>query len=157
LPIHAENLGASKSEIGYITTAGLLAAVIGTAISPWIAQRYGPTAAVMIAVVATLLSLIAMTITTDLMTLGTLQALNGAGRGVMNTVLISLALASAPVAIRATAMGSYQALYSIGMLLGPAASGPIATEWGIEMVFWAAAVATVLGGAIAVIKPLPRS
>lgn len=157
LPIHAENLGASKSEIGYITTAGLLAAVAGTAASAWVTKRWGPTTAVMVAGLATLFSLVVMTITTDLITLGALQTLNGFGRGMMNTVLISMALASAPVAIRATAMGSYQALYAIGMLLGPAASGPIAAAWGIEMVFWAAAVSTVVGGAIALIKPLPRT
>jgi predicted MFS family arabinose efflux permease len=156
LPIHAENLGASKSEIGYITTAGLLAAVGGTAVSAWVSKRWGPTTAVMVAALATLFSLIVMTITTDLMTLGALQAFNGFGRGMMNTVLISMALASAPVAIRATAMGSYQALYAIGMLLGPAASGPIAAAFGIEMVFWAAAASTVIGGAIALVKPLPR-
>ena len=156
LPIHAENLGASKSEIGYITTAGLLAAVVGTAASAWVAKRWGPTTAVIVASVATLFSLVVMTITTDLVTLGTLQAFNGLGRGMMNTVLIGMALASAPVAIRATAMGSYQALYAIGMLLGPAASGPIAAAFGIEMVFWTAAAATVLGGAFALAKPLPR-
>ena len=156
LPIHAENLGASKSEIGYITTAGLLAAVVGTAASAWVAKRWGPTTAVIAASLATLFSLVVMTITTDLVTLGTLQAFNGLGRGMMNTVLIGMALASAPVAIRATAMGSYQALYAIGMLLGPAASGPIAAAFGIEMVFWTAAAATVLGGAFALAKPLPR-
>jgi predicted MFS family arabinose efflux permease len=156
LPIHAENLGASKSEIGYITTAGLLAAVVGTAVSALVAKRWGPTTAVMVAAVATLISLVMMTITTDLITLGGLQTLNGFGRGMMNTVLISMALASAPVAVRATAMGSYQALYAIGMLLGPAASGPIAAAFGIEMVFWAAAAATVFGGALALGKPLPR-
>lgn len=156
LPIHAENLGASKSEIGYITTAGLLAAVVGTAASAWVAKRWGPTTAVIVASLATLFSLVVMTITTDLVTLGTLQAFNGLGRGMMNTVLIGMALASAPVAIRATAMGSYQALYAIGMLLGPAASGPIAAAFGIEMVFWTAAAATVLGGAFALAKPLTR-
>ncbi|MBT3555063.1 MAG: MFS transporter [Chloroflexi bacterium] len=157
LPIHAENLGASKSEIGYITTAGLLAAVVGTAASAWVSRRWGPTVAVMAAAVVTFISLVIMTITTDLVALGGLQTLNGFGRGMMNTVLISTALASAPVAIRATAMGSYQALYAIGMLLGPAASGPIAAAFGIEMVFWAAAAATVIGGALALGKPLPRN
>ena len=156
LPIHAENLGASKSEIGYITTAGLLAAVAGTAVSVSVSKRWGPTVAVIAAAVATLISLVIMTITTDLVTLGGLQTLNGFGRGMMNTVLISMALASAPVAVRATAIGSYQALYAIGMLLGPAASGPIAAAFGIETVFWAAAAATVLGGAMALAKPLPR-
>jgi predicted MFS family arabinose efflux permease len=156
LPIHAENLGASKSEIGYITTTGLLAAVAGTAVSAWVSNRWGPTVSVIAAATATLISLVTMSITNDLVTLGGLQTLNGFGRGMMNTVLISMALASAPVAIRATAMGSYQALYAIGMLLGPAASGPVAAAFGIEMVFWVAAAATVFGGAIVFIKPLPR-
>jgi MFS family permease len=156
LPVHAENLGASKSEIGYITTAGLLAAVGGTIASAWLSKRMGPTVAVLTACAATLFSLAIMTVTTDLVVLGGLQVFNGFGRGLMNTVLISMALASAPVALRATAMGSYQALYAIGMLLGPAASGPIAEEFGIKMVFWAAAGATVLGAALVTVKPLPR-
>ncbi len=156
LPIHAENLGASKSEVGYITTAGLLAAVVGTIASAWFSRKWGPTTAVLIASVATLFSLLIMTVATDLVVLGGLQAFNGFGRGVMNTVLISTALMSAPVALRATAMGSYQALYAVGMLLGPVASGPIAEAFGIEMVFWAAAAATVLGGVLVLVKPLPR-
>ncbi|MDA1279480.1 MAG: MFS transporter [Chloroflexi bacterium] len=156
LPVHAENLGASKSEIGYITTTGLIAAVAGTAASAWAVRRWGSTTAVLLATVATLCSLVMMTIVTDLVTIGGLQALNGFGRGMMNTVLISMALTSAPPALRATAMGSYQALYAIGMLLGPAVSGPLAEAYGIEMVFWAAALATVIGGAMALAKPLPR-
>ena len=156
LPIHAENLGASKSEIGYITTAGLLAAVVGTIASGWFSKRWGPTTAVTVAGIATVISLVLMTLVTDLIALGGLQAFNGFGRGMMNTILISTALASAPPALRATAMGSYQALYAIGMLLGPAVSGPIAGAFGIEMVFWTAIAATMLGGALVVAKPLPR-
>lgn len=156
LPVHAENLGASKSEVGYITTAGLLAAVVGTVASVWISKKWGPTMAVTAAGVATLFSLLMMTVVTDLVVLGGLQAFNGFGRGVMNTVLISAALKSAPVALRATAMGSYQALYAVGMLLGPVVSGPVAEAFGIEMVFWAAAAATVLGGVLVLVKPLPR-
>jgi len=156
LPVHAENLGASKSEVGYITTAGLLAAVLGTWAAAWFTGRTTTTVAILIAAMATLLSLIVMTMTTDLVTLGALQTLNGFGRGLMNTVLISLALASAPSAIRATAMGSYQALYAIGMLMGPAVSGPVADAFGIEMVFWVSAGITVFGALLAMAKPLPK-
>ena len=67
-----------------------------------------------------------------------------------------MALSSAPAALRATAMGSYQALYAIGMLAGPAISGPVADTFGIEMVFWVSAVITALGGLQVLIKPLPR-
>ncbi len=156
LPVHAENLGASKSEVGYITTAGLLAAVLGTWAAAWFTGQTTTTVAILIAAMATLLSLIVMTMTTDLVTLGALQTLNGFGRGLMNTVLISLALASAPSAIRATAMGSYQALYAIGMLMGPAVSGPVADAFGIEMVFWVSAGITVFGALLAMAKPLPK-
>ena len=156
LPVHAENLGASKSEVGYITTAGLVAAVVGTIASSWFTRRWGPTAALTAAGVATVFSLVLMTVVTDLVSLGGLQAFNGFGRGMMNTVLISAVLISAPSALRATAMGSYQAIYAIGMLLGPAVSGPVAEAYGIERVFWTAAAATVVGGAIALMKPLPR-
>ena len=156
LPVHAENLGASRSEIGYITTTGLLAAVVGTIASGWFSKRWGPTTALTVAGIATLLSLALMTVVTDLVVLGGLQAFGGFGRGMMNTILISTVLMSAPPALRATAMGSYQALYAIGMLLGPAVSGPIAEAFGIEMVFWTAVAATVLGGALVLVKPLPR-
>ena len=156
LPVHSENLGASKSEVGYITTAGLLAAVIGTWAAAWLTGRSTTTVTILIAAMATLVSLIVMTMTTDLVTLGALQTLNGFGRGLMNTVLISLALASAPSAIRATAMGSYQALYAIGMLMGPAVSGPVADAFGIEMVFWVSAGITVFGALLALTKPLPK-
>jgi MFS family permease len=156
LLVYAENLGASKSVVGYITTAGLIAAVVGTATSAWMVRRWGPTLTVLIAVIATLFSLVLMTATTDLAALGSLQILNGYARGLTNTVLISMALSSAPAALRATAMGSYQALYAIGMLAGPAISGTVADTFGIEMVFWVSAVITALGGLLVLIKPLPR-
>ena len=155
LPIYAESLGASKSVVGYITTTGLIATVIGTVTAAWMVNRWGTTPTVLIAVIATLCSLILMTVTSSLAALGSLQILNGYARGLTNTVLISLALASAPAALRATAMGSFQALYAIGMLAGPALSGPIADTFGIEMVFWISAVVTVLGGLLVLIKPLP--
>ena len=86
-----------------------------------------------------------MPLTDDLILLGVLQAVNGLGRGLLNTVLISLALRSADSADRATAMGSYQALYAIGMLAGPAVSGIVADASGIDAVFWVSAVVTVFG------------
>ena len=41
LPVLAERAGASKSEVGYITTAGLAAAVLGTVMTAWMIRRTG--------------------------------------------------------------------------------------------------------------------
>jgi MFS family permease len=157
LPVLAERLGATKSEVGYITTAGLTAAVLGTIITSWMLRRMGTLGVVLVASVVSLGGLLLMPAVDHLVPLGALQALNGLGRGLVNTVLISMALRSAETADRATAMGSYQALYAIGMLAGPAVSGVIAEYGGIDSVFWVCGAVTVLGMLIALPGPLKRS
>ena len=154
LPVYAEDLGASKGVVGYIQTAGLVAAIAGTALSPLLARRFGSSTAVLVASAATLASLVAMPFTHGLTLLGTEQALNGFGRGLLNTVLISLALQSAPPHERATAMGTYQALYAIGMLTGPAVSGAVADGAGIQWVFGVSAIVTVLGAGLVFVRKL---
>jgi MFS family permease len=156
LPVFAGQLGASKSVVGYITTAGLAAAVVGTGTSPWLVRRRGNAVTVVVASCATLLALVAMPFAGSLAWLGALQTLNGFGRGMLNTVLMGLALQAAPPWERATAMGSYQALYSIGMLAGPAVCGAIADAYGIETVFWVSAGMTTLGVLLVGARRLPR-
>ncbi len=157
LPVLAERAGASKSEIGYITTAGLAAAVVGTIMTAWLLRRLGTMGVIVFSSVASFVGVVLMPVVDDLILLGILQAVNGLGRGLLNTVLISLALRSADSEDRATAMGSYQALYAIGMLAGPAVSGLVAEASGIDAVFWVSAVVTVLGVALALPGPLRRA
>ena len=63
----------------------------------------------------------------------------------MNTILISLAIRAASPDLRATAMGTYQAIYALGMMLGPSISGIIASIYGIPLVFWFGVLVTMLG------------
>lgn len=157
LPVLAERIGASKSEIGYITTAGLAAAVVGTILTTWLIRRVGTLWVVIIASAASFIGVMLMPVVEDLVLLAALQAVNGIGRGLLNTTLISLALRSAEPADRATAMGSYQALYAIGMLAGPAVSGFVADSAGIDAVFWVSGVVTVIGVLLALPGPLRRT
>lgn len=157
LPVLAERAGASKSEVGYITTAGLAAAVVGTVMTAWMIRKTGIMSVIVISSAASFIGVVLMPVTDSLVLLGVLQAVNGMGRGLLNTVLISLALRSADSADRATAMGSYQALYAIGMLAGPAVSGFVADANGIDAVFWVSAVVTVFGVLLALPGPLRRA
>ena len=157
LPVLAERIGANKAEVGYITTAGLAAAVVGTVATAWLVRRAGNLGVVLISSVVTVFSLVMMPFTESLVALGALQAMNGLGRGLLNTVLISLAMRSAEPSDRASAMGTYQALYAIGMLAGPAISGVFADAWGIDSVFWLCAGVTVVGITLALPGPLRRS
>lgn len=157
LPVLAERIGASKSEIGYITTAGLTGAVVGTVATTWLIGRIGTLGVVVAASGLSLAGIVLMPVVDDLTALAALQAVNGLGRGLLNTVLISVALRSAEPADRATAMGSYQALYAIGMLAGPAISGVVADSAGIDAVFWLSGVVTVIGVLLALPGPLKRA
>lgn len=157
LPVLAERIGASKSEVGYITTAGLAAAVIGTIATAWMVRKMGILGVVIVASIASFVGVMLMPVVENLVLLGVLQAVNGMGRGLLNTVLISIALRSADSADRATAMGSYQALYAIGMLAGPAISGVVADASGIDSVFWISGVVTLIGVALALPGPLKRA
>ena len=157
LPVLAERMGASKAEIGYITTAGLAAAVVGTIITAWLLSKVGTLGVVLVASALSFASVVAMPFMDDLVPLGAMQAFNGLGRGMFNTVLISLAVRSAAPQDRASAMGSYQALYAIGMLSGPAISGIVADAWGIDAVFYLSGAVTVVGVFLALPGPLRRS
>lgn len=156
LPVLAERMGASKAEVGYITTAGLAAAVVGTIITAWAISRISTLGVVLVASVLSAASVVAMPFMEDLVPLGAMQAVNGLGRGMLNTSLISLAVRAAAPQDRASAMGSYQALYAIGMLAGPAVSGVVADAWGIDSVFWLSAAVTVVGVGLALPGPLRR-
>lgn len=156
LPVLAESLGASKSEVGYITTTGLVLATVGTALSALMVRRVSNTGALLAASVMVLASLLLMPLMSTLLPLGALQGLNGFGRGMLNTICISLSLKAAAPEERATAMGAYQAIYAIGMLAGPVVSGEVAELYGIESVFWLCSGVTVLGALVVMARRLPR-
>ena len=84
-----------------------------------------------------------------------LQGLGGLGRGVANTVLISLSLRAIAPEDRATGMGVYQAIYAAGMFAGPAASGYLAQASGLDAVFHLAAAVSLAGGFLALLRTIP--
>jgi MFS family permease len=55
---------------------------------------------------------------------------------------------------RTTAMGVYQAAYSIGMLVGPLASGFLADSCGLPAVFYLSASVSLVIAAIALLPAL---
>ena len=98
-------------------------------------------------------SLIIFSLSENLLLIFIIQIFNGFGRGLMNTILISLTLIHANKNLKATTQGVYQALYSIGMLLGPAISGVIAQKYSLDYVFMFSTIIIGFGGVLSIIKP----
>ena len=157
MPVYAESIGATKSQVGYITTTLLAAAVMGTVASVFLVRRIGHRGALLLSCAALAVGTGAVPLVSSLLPLGSLQILGGLGRGVTQTTLIGLCLRAAPPAERATAMGAYQAIYAIGMFAGPAVSGPVADSLGLNAVFYLGTGVAALGALIVFARPLPRT
>lgn len=135
IPSYGASIGASNSQLGVITMVTLAASAVAALGSVRIAERFGYTVALCLGAALLGGSLLLVPATTTAEALALVQLVTGLGRGGLATLLMALSIRSAPSGARATAMGVYQAVYAIGMLVGPLASGVIADSLDLDAVF----------------------
>lgn len=144
IPIFARNLGASDADLGLLQTATLVAYTLATLAGASVAERVGERWLVVcgmaLAGVATVLTPLAG----GLVPLALTQVVAALGRGVCIPSMMSLAIRPLPSQERASGMGVFQAIYSIGMFVGPPLGGVIADSIGLSAVFVAVAVVCVV-------------
>ncbi|MBD3185028.1 MFS transporter [Candidatus Poribacteria bacterium] len=156
LTVYAEGIGASKSHMGLLifvinacqTTAMLLS---GTLIAPRLGYK---------ATVGTAYFSIAGVcfVTPYIQNLRNLFIFQGAGalfRGLAYPLLMGMAIQGIRQEEKAAAMGFFQAVYAIGMFLGPAISGLIGNAVGLKGVFLCAGGVYILA-ALMGIAYLPK-
>jgi MFS family permease len=83
------------------------------------------------------------------------QVVSGLGRGLAYPVLMALSIREVVSSEQATAMGVFQALYSIGMFAGPSIAGLWADLFGLESVFTFSGAISLGAVALAVFR-IPR-
>ena len=81
----------------------------------------------------------------DLGVLTASQALGGFGRGLVFAPLATLSIRRVPPRERGAAMGVFQAVYALGMFLGPATSGALAEWLGLDRMFLVVAALSIMG------------
>ncbi|TFH34174.1 MAG: MFS transporter, partial [Dehalococcoidia bacterium] len=135
IPTYGASIGASDSQLGAITMLTLAASAVSAFVSVRVAERIGYTMALSLAAVLMAGSLLLVPTTTTPEALALVQIASGLGRGSLLALLMALSIQSAPSAVRATAMGVFQAMYAIGSLVGPIVSGAVADRLGLDAVF----------------------
>ncbi|MBI2888005.1 MAG: MFS transporter [Chloroflexi bacterium] len=144
--VYASGIGASRADLGLLTTLFFAAVTVGSLATGPLMERYSPRTTLALGMamlgVATLLT----PLTGTLWPLGVVQLVTGVGRGVTQPALMALAIQDVAPARRATAMGVYQALYAIGMFAGPPVSGAIAEALGLPSVFAMAGLTCLVAG-----------
>jgi len=133
--VWAERLGATRAQLGYLTTAALLAYSVLTILTPRVIARLGERRTLLLGLLALTLAIFPTPLVRTLGGLFALQALGGIGRGVLYPLLMSLSIKAVAAPDRASAMGIFQASYAFGMFIGPWISGGLADRLGLASVF----------------------
>jgi len=149
-PIIAKDLGASNFELGLLSTLSTLPMIFSSSLSgTFFKDKIGIKQTVILGFVLAALSCVAVPLSGNLMVLYITQIIGGFGRGLAFSPLMTLAIQEIQSDKRATAMGFFQAIYGIGMFLGPGVVGVVSDFWGMETAFVIITILGLLGAGVA--------
>ena len=136
VPILAVNLGSNKTELGILTALNLgaysLASFfIGTKSLKLVTERFAVISAFLLLAITSL----TLPLVCKLPVLYLNQIVHGIGRGIAYAILMGSVLRVVSSAERATAMGIFQSIYSIGIFTGPIVGGWVGSFWGVNGIF----------------------
>ena len=134
-PVYAKELGATSSDLGTLTALSLVPFAIAQPLTAGFNARFGSRFVVVVGLLTIGLTAIATPFCTTMVSLLAVQVVAGFGRGVTGTTLMGLSIRHVSSEERATAMGVYQAVYAIGMFLGPLVGGAVGDAAGLGAIF----------------------
>lgn len=148
-PIIATNLGANNFELGLLTTVYNLPQILFSALAGIVFVKYlGAKKTLLIGFGLSTALCIMTPFVPNLTVLYFVQVFNGIGRAMTFPMLMGLVIQDVDSNLRTTAMGFYQAIYGIGMIIGPILLGAIGDQFGLMAGF----VFTGLIGFIAIVS-----
>ena len=152
-PIFAQQIGASKKDLGVLFFWYMLPNTLATLLSGTYIRRLFSERAIIFAGFLLIAGTVFFIPLVDrLVILYSLQAFNGIGVGLIFPLLMGLAIQSAAPEQQATAMGFFQSLYAAGMTLGPIISGIVAQRLGLSSVFILNGLLCLFGAFFAFLK-----
>lgn len=155
-PLRAVELGATESQLTLVVVAFMVPhAVISLGTGRWFAPRFGSRAVITAGFLLSAACTAAIPFSPSLPWLLFTQAINGAAQALYLPLLLGLAIRDTPSAERATAMGFYQSVYSIGMFAGPYLAGWLNDTGGLQAGFLFGAAIGLVSAVLAWLR-IPR-
>ena len=146
VPVAAVRLGASNMQLGLL---GLMSIIPGLLVSPLagtvLPQKLGVKYTLVISFIFAGLGSAAIPFCQSLWQLFLVQLVSNTGIAAAATLLMGLCIQDISNEQRATAMGFFQAVYGIGIFLGPFATGWISHEFGLMSAFLVTGVVGAVG------------
>jgi len=134
-PIYLNKLSFSDSIVGNLVAFYTLASFIGTISSPRLIKRYGLWRIFLYSAILIGLTTLITPLYENLFLLIFLRLIGGIGGGIIFSSCMSSIVRGFDENYQASAMGIFQAVYAIGMFLGPILSGVIGSYINLESVF----------------------
>ncbi|WP_081756976.1 MFS transporter [Gorillibacterium massiliense] len=142
-PLQAKALGAGKMELTLLVVAFMVPHAIANLLSGRkIAPKLGTGATLLIGFIVSGICTLLIPVASSYGWLLLTQVFNGFAQGLHFPLLLGLCIRDIEPSKRATAMGFYQAVYSIGMFAGPFIAGWLNDDYGLASGFY-------LGGILA--------
>lgn len=145
----AQRLDASRADLGILTMVSLGAFTLSTILTSFLAGKIGNRTLIVGGLLLVIAGTAVVPFTWSLDVLMLTQVAVNFGRALAFPVLMGLSIQAVQPSDRATAMGIFQSLYSLGMLLGPSFTGALADVYGLDFAFYSAAAFSVAAAAIA--------
>lgn len=144
-PSYAVELGASGMDLTWLSFAFMIPHAVSSYFTGRrIAPRIGITPTLLAGYLVSGLCTLAIPFTRSLGMLMATQAVNGFAQGLHIPLLLGLSIQTVDQNKRATAMGTYQAVYAIGMFAGPILAGYANAGFGLEIGFYLGALIAAL-------------
>lgn len=152
IPLVAKHLGASDLHLGLIATVSAIPAIFSSSLSgTFFTPRFGEKKTIMGGFIVMALATIVVPYVGSLPLLFLSQIVGGFGRGLVFPVLMGLSIKNIIEKKRATAMGFFQAIYGLGMFIGPVLLGVLSDTVGIETGFWVVGLIGICGAILAMV------
>lgn len=147
-PVLAQSLGATRADLGLLTALTVVPFTLTQLSAAPIARVLSFPRTVLLSMLLSGGLTLATPLAASVAALTALQVGASVGRGLLSTTLMGLSILAVDPRRRATAMGVYQAVYAIGMFLGPFIGGFLADAAGLPAVFATTGGLVVAGGLV---------
>lgn len=129
IPALLQQSGANSFQMGLGTTLGLIPVLLAAPVAcTVIPRKFGFMPTIIGGFLLMTVPVILLPMTSSIPLMLALETICGVGRGVLFPLFTEQATIHFPAAMRSSAMGAFQAIYSIGMFIGPALTG-LLSEW----------------------------
>lgn len=137
VPIIGRNLGANNFQLSMLTAIGILPAVIvPTIASTYLITIWGRKKTIVTGYLISSFLCIIIPFSPNLIILFIVQFISGVGRAMVFPLLMGIGIQDFDQHQRATAMGFFQAIYGVGMVLGPIILGFVSEQYNLVTGFF---------------------